>query len=210
MKPETFQVLALYAALAGTFSSPAQVTFTQITNAPIATDTGSFLGCAWGDYRNSGFQDLVVCNSPGTNAYYQNNGDGTFTRITQGNPVQDLNHHLGGVVGDYNNDGHLDLFISVAAFSTTPSYNQLFQNNGDGTFASVSGGVLTNQLGHFGPPSWADYDNDGFLDLFVPFHGVNNSNGDTNLLYHNNGDGTFSLVTSSAVTTWIRRIAGTI
>jgi hypothetical protein len=59
-------------------SSHAQTNFTKVTNGPIVTDLGNWAGCAWGDFRNTGFQDLVVANySPGTNACHQNYGDGT-------------------------------------------------------------------------------------------------------------------------------------
>src|SRR3974390_2902573 len=143
-------------------------TFTQITNSPVVTDSGNFVGVAWADFSNTGFQDLLVTGYFGeTNIFYHNNGDGTFTRVSAGDPVLDLDYHVGAVAGDYDNDGHPDLFISAGAFSPSATHNKLFHNNGDGTFSSVSGGVVTSQVGHFGPCNWVDYDQDGFLDLFV-------------------------------------------
>jgi hypothetical protein len=176
----------------------AQTTFTQVTNGSIVNDRGNWVGCVWGDFHNSGFLDLVAANyTPGTNAYYQNNG-GTFLKVSQGDPVQDSDYHLGAFAADYDNDGNLDLFVTAGGFASA-SHNRLYHNNGDGSFNRVSGGIVTNQLGYFGPAAWGDYDNDGFVDLYVSNHGVANPNGGTSYLYHNNGDGTFSKITTGAI-----------
>ena len=108
--------------------------------------------------------------------------------------------HIGAAQGDYDNDGNLDLAVSggIAVLHGLPT--ALYHGNGDGTFNRVSGGDLTNRLGHFGPCSWVDYDHDGFLDLFVADHGYVGS-GSTNALFHNNGDGTFTKITSGAIVT---------
>ena len=186
----------LGAALA---SAHAQTTFTQITNGPIVNDTGNFQCPVWADLHHSGFQDLVVTAYGGqNNVYYRNNGDGTFMKILQGNPVQDPDYHVCGGAGDYDNDGSLDLFVTAGAYSPSGSHNRLYHGNGDGTFSLLSGGVLANQLGYFSAGSWADYDNDGFLDLFISDYDATGSSG-KNLLFHNNGDGTFSQITSGAV-----------
>jgi len=189
-------------------TAAAQPTFTQITNGPIATDPGQFVGCVWADFNNHGFLDLLVCNyginggaSPGTNVFYRNNGDGTFTKISQGDPVQDADWHIYAGAGDYDNDGFLDLIVSAGVGAPSARRNILYHNNGDGTFSRVSGGSVTNRLGFFGPALWGDYDHDGFLDLFFANHGDQNNDGGKNLLFHNNGDGTFTNLTSGAVVT---------
>ena len=83
-------VLALGVFLTAQISAPAQVTFTQVTNGPVATDGGAFIGAAWGDFRNTGFLDLFVANwNVHTNVFYLNNGDGTFTKVAGRNPVLD-------------------------------------------------------------------------------------------------------------------------
>jgi len=83
--------------------------------------------------------------------------------------------------GDYDNDGYLDLFMSRGQNSDVPS--QLWRNNGDGTFTAITLGSLVNDLGKSAGAAWGDYDNDGFLDLFV-----SRSRGEANVLYHNNGN----------------------
>jgi len=195
------RVLSTLAALLASLAvARGQAEFTQITNGAIVTDAGEWSGPAWGDFHNSGFLDLINCNyNPGVNVYYRNNGDGTFTKISQGDPVQDSNYHVGGAQGDYDNDGNLDLFVSSGAFSPSPTQNVLYHNNGDGTFSAAGDSIVTNQLGHFGPCIWGDYDNDGFLDLFVADHGLANADGGKNQLFHNNGDGTFTQITTGIV-----------
>ena len=81
----------LFAALT---DCPAQTTFTKITEGDVVNDLGiGFVRGAWGDFNNDGFLDLFVNNKGGTNVLYQNNGNGTFTKITQGDPVQGANEH---------------------------------------------------------------------------------------------------------------------
>jgi hypothetical protein len=189
-------------------SGHAQTTFTKITNSPITTDPGRYLRCVWGDFHNDGFLDLFVCNWSATNVFYRNNGDGTFNKIITGDPVQDLDYHTGTAGADFDNDGHLDLLAAAGIGAPSGRALKLYKNNGDGTFNRSSGGVVTNQLGFFDAPNWADYDNDGFVDLFVSNNGNTSGTGGTNLLFHNNGDGTFTKVTSGTVVTDISVGAG--
>jgi len=199
MKRKCTVNLLVAALLAGAGAAPGQVTFTQITNGPIVTDPGHWAGCAWGDFHNTGFLDLVVCNyRPGTNAYYQNNGDGTFTRVLTGAPVADSDYHVYFAAGDYDNDGHLDLVETTGAFVPRVGQVTLYHNNGDGTFTTTDSGGLGGIAGHFGALVWGDFDNDGFLDVFAGDHGAADDNGTNNLLFHNNGAGTFTRITSGA------------
>jgi hypothetical protein len=162
------------------------VTFTRITNGLVATDGGDSSGAAWGDYDNDGFIDLFVGNNPSPNALYRNNGDGTFTKITNAAPALDRGY--GGAWGDFNNDGNLDLLIS------NQSANYLYRNDGNGAFTKVpfAGGASTLSWS----ASWADYNLDGWLDVFIA-NGANNND----ILLSNNHDGTFTRITNSPVVT---------
>src|SRR5262249_43117350 len=91
--------------------------------------------------------------------------------------------------GDFNRDGFIDLFVSPFNRASL-----LFSNNGDGTFTRVLNGSIVTDSGSTFGACWADYDNDGWLDLFV---GVNNQGNDW--LYHNNGNGSFTKITSGPV-----------
>ena len=125
-------------------------------------------------------------------AFYRNTGDGTFEDRTR---AAGLGDQLGGlycVQADYDNDGLLDIFVPRGAWFTTPMRPSLLRNTGNGTFTDV-----TRQAGLLGgmnaiTAQWADYDNDGFLDLFVC------GEAQANRLYRNKGDGTFEDVAAKA------------
>jgi len=108
-----------------------------------------------------------------------NKHDGTFTRIIAGTIVTDGGSSVGCTWGDYDNDGYLDLFVSNAANER----NFLYRNNGDGTFGRILSGNIVTDGGDSIGCVWGDYDNDGFLDLFVA-----NRAGQNNFLYHNDGN----------------------
>jgi len=165
-------------------------TFTKITDGAIVTDDQMSLGCAWGDYNGDGWPDLFVANV-GPNSLYTNNGDGTFTKVTTGDVVTDDQYSTGGSWGDYDNDGDLDLYVT----NFNDQVNALYQNNGDGTFTKVTSDAVVNDGAFSSSSAWGDYDNDGDLDLFVA-----NAKSEKNMLFENNGDGSFSKVTRGIVT----------
>jgi hypothetical protein len=151
-------------------------------------------GAIMDDFDNDGLLDLVVTTiDPGqAMAFYRNRGDGTFEDRTE---AAGLGRQYGGlncVQTDYNNDGFLDIFISRGAWFLYPMRPTLLRNNGDGTFTDV-----TRAAGLMDPvnsicATWADFDNDGFLDVFIC-----NETG-SNRLYRNRGDGTFEEVAARA------------
>ena len=181
-------------------------------------------GAAFFDYDADGDSDLYFVNGaplPGyiaeetpTNCFYQNNGDGTFTDITQKAQVGDTGYGHGCAVGDYNNDGRLDLYV------TNYGTNRLYHNNGDGTFTDVAEAAGVTEPRWSTSCAFADYDSDGNLDLYVvnyivfditenPWCGLkekgiraycepDNFPAQSDTLYRNNGDGTFTDVTKSA------------
>ena len=163
---------------------PQRIRFTDITQAAgihFVHNNGAFgkkflpetmgPGVAFIDYDNDGWQDIFIVNGtawpghPGrvsTPVLYHNNHDGTFTDVTKKAGLAIPMYGMGVAVGDYNNDGYDDLFV------TAYGQNHLFRNNGNGTFTDV-----TKQAGLVTPPefgasaAWFDYNRDGHLDLLV-------------------------------------------
>ncbi|MXY26775.1 tetratricopeptide repeat protein [Candidatus Poribacteria bacterium] len=146
-------------------------------------------GSAWGDYDNDGDLDIVAVGTYQPHVLYRNNGDGTFTNVAEQAGVADPRGGWGSLFADYDNDGYPDLYITRGGWSGAAE-NTLYHNNGDGTFTDV-----THTAGVADPQSsfcaaWADYDNDGYIDLYIA-NGVI-GDGAANVLYRNNGDGTFT------------------
>lgn len=121
-----------------------------------------------------------------------------FTRVTEGVLVTQSDASSGASWGDYDNDGNLDLFVAnmerLSAGETQIRHNRLYRNNGDGTFSEIVDSPVVRDNTYSASGIWGDYDNDGFLDLYVSNRSSGLSGGALNLFYHNNGDGTFSAV----------------
>jgi hypothetical protein len=179
-------------------------------------------GVCFLDYDNDGWQDILLVNSmdwPGHKtgksfpALYHNNRDGTFTDVTRQAGLAIEMYGLGCAVGDYDNDGKDDIYI------TTVGENHLFHNLGNGKFADVTAKAGVGDPGFSASAVWFDYDNNGKLDLFVAHYiewsiatdqycSLDNKNksyctpqtykGQSSTLFHNKGDGTFENVTKKA------------
>jgi enediyne biosynthesis protein E4 len=186
-------------------------------------------GVALFDYNNDGLLDIFFTNGAAIpsleksdpsywNRLFRNNGDGTFTDVTERAGLEGIGYSMGVAAGDYDNDGFVDLYVAGL------NRNQLFHNNGDGTFTDVTdkagvGGIIPKYGKGFSVAAgWFDYNDDGLLDLFV----VNYLNyniktatlcrqqglpvycapldflGTPNILFRNNGDGTFTDVSEQS------------
>ena len=186
-------------------------------------------GVAVFDYNNDGLLDIFFTNGAAIpslektdpnywNRLYRNNGDGTFTDVTEQAGVKGVGYSMGVAAGDYDNDGFVDLYV------TGVNRNQLLHNNGDGTFTDVTdkagvGGTIAG----YGKPwavaaGWFDSTNSGHLDLIVinyldysiasaklcsigstrTYCAPGNFKGTPNILYRNNGNGTFTDVSASS------------
>ncbi|MGA8102513.1 MAG: CRTAC1 family protein [Candidatus Acidiferrales bacterium] len=182
--------------------------FTDVTEAAglaTAGDGNYGMGVAVADYDNDGYPDIYVTNY-GKNTLYHNNGNGTFTDVTAKAGVAAGGWSCSAGFFDYDNDGHLDLFVTrymewdtkhskicggewqtycpPGEFPATT--NILYRNRGDGTFEDVSqrSGISTLKGRSLGV-AFADYDDDGFTDIYVTNDGMRQ------FLFHNNGNGTF-------------------
>ena len=162
-------------------------TFSNIASSAGVNDFGNGSGIAWGDYNNDGYLDLHVTNFGQANRLYQNNGDMTFEEVGSIAGVNDSGGGHSGAWADYDNDGHIDLYVV-----NYNANNRLYKNNGDETFRDVSIDAGVNDGSKGIGMVWGDYDNDGDIDLYV----VNQYS--ANLLYQNIGNGTFEDIANAA------------
>ncbi len=191
-------------------------TFVDVTEKTGVAGHGAYgTGVAVGDYDNDGFLDLYVTNY-GSNILYHNNGDGTFTDVTAKAGVTAGGWSSSAGFFDFDRDGKLDLYVvkyldydikdnpycgfqregyrmycDPRLFDGVP--DQLFRNNGDGTFTDVSKAAgIANPAGKGLGVAFGDFDQDGYIDIYIANDGVRN------FLYHNNGNGTFTDIAYSA------------
>ncbi|MHB1309674.1 MAG: FG-GAP-like repeat-containing protein, partial [Limisphaerales bacterium] len=179
-------------------------TFATVSNPPFPQTPAGWMSGAWADFDNDGRQDLVatlvnVTFSGNSCFVYFNEGDGTFHPI--GFDVALFN--WGVAVGDYNRDGFVDLLFNPCVASPREVQSVLYRNNGDRTFTRVSnqeaGSIV--RFGTHGAPAWADYDDDGWLDLYSPnWRGLDR-------LYRNDATGRFVSVTNTVTASTQQSVA---
>lgn len=167
-------------------------TFTKITTGDIVSTPSDSRSVNWIDVNSDGYVDLFISNGKKggeNNMLYLNKGDGTFSTVTGDPIVSDKMPSVGATWADTDNDGDPDCLV-------TNWYNQpnlFYENNGKGAFILSKNEPIANDFGYSETASWGDYDNDGFVDLYVTHSEGNLSN----TLYHNDGGNTFSKITTA-------------
>ncbi|MBI5614201.1 VCBS repeat-containing protein [Candidatus Gottesmanbacteria bacterium] len=157
-------------------------------------------GVSWADYDGDGKLDLLVVGGKKDKniKLYKNMGNDTFVDVTKDAGIHSPSIVSAGIFGDYDNDGCPDLYLSMASNSTDRIGNRdmLFHNTCKGTFVDVSSSAGMLNTYHATGAAWGDYDNDGYLDVYVTNIGADIGNKthviEPNILYHNNGNGTFT------------------
>lgn len=167
-------------------------TFTKVNAGELANYKQGAVTSAWADIDNDGDLDVVLTNNYG----YQNslyiNQNGSFVRNTSSESfLKESGYFHGASFADYDRDGNIDIFL--CNYMPT-KYHVLFKGHGDGTFSKINEGEIASEAHFSVGATWADYDNDGFPDLFIP-----NGRGEKNTLFHNNGNGTFTKIRQGAV-----------
>ena len=175
------------AGFTGIYTNNGDNTFSSISGLPFSGFFGS--EGDWGDYNNDGFVDLLLSAESnaapggGGTRIYKNNGNNTFTQILN------IDRGLCVTWGDYNNDGKLDFALAEGGSYSAPFTIKIYQNNGADSFSQDLSIVFPTTTQKYTRLNWFDYNKDGYMDLIA-------LRADSTLLYKNNGNGTFSKVSS--------------
>lgn len=172
-------------------------TFTEVPGAAglAAAASGRNIGSivAFADYDNDGLMDVAMSGDGDVQALYRNLGGGNFADVTAAAGIPVVPNGKGLAWGDYNNDGYPDLFVAKMHQGKVASGGSLYRNNGNGTFSDATSSAGLKTTANCSAALWGDYDNDGYLDLFLTNAGDTGVGpGNANFLFHNNGDGTFT------------------
>ncbi len=159
--------------------------YTKLTQGEIVNDAAPSIGAVWADVNGDGWQDAFVPNYGSSNVLYINNGDLTFEKVLMG----DSSNSSGATFGDIDNDGDFDLYVSNASKQD----NILYENDGNGNFTVKYVDFLSNDGGDSHGAAFGDFDNDGWLDLYVA-----NDREANNFLYINDGTGSFTKLVNAA------------
>jgi hypothetical protein len=173
-----------------------QTYFSRVTNTGDLNTSAGGISSSWGDINNDDLPDILKVFGSSVKIFV-NDGDGTFTEKSSGHLTSTSFFQNSAVFGDYNNDGNLDIYISNLGPGTPiqpgqplkPQINYLYKNSGAPNFSFdlITNNGLDADSNMTWTSSWVDYDNDGDIDLLVP-----GDQGDKDLFYENNGDGTFT------------------
>ena len=171
------------------FQNKGKGSFAAVAGSDIGKINTVATNASWGDFDNDGLVDLFLTTRGKGNRLLRNEGKQEFKLIQGGDLTSKAFDSRAAAWGDFDNDGLLDLFVANA-----DKPNQLFRNKGDGAFAEVSRQPFAQDNGVSVGCSWGDFDNDGWLDLFVA------NDGGQDFLYRNDGDGSFSRIEGTPVT----------
>ncbi|WP_208103851.1 FG-GAP-like repeat-containing protein [Flagellimonas ochracea] len=160
-----------------------------VQDLPISSNGLQSRQVTWVDFDNDGDNDFFATSDLGRCWFYRNDGNNNFTDILESSNIASPSWAYWGVAwGDYDNDGYLDAFLMVRASVDLMEHNLLYHNNGDGTFTDVTDSAGLHLTGKMTQSaSFFDYDRDGFQDIIL----ANDKDLVQNVLYKNNGDGTF-------------------
>ncbi len=171
------------------FTNEGDWTFTRVAAGPVVADPGMAVSCCWADIDADGRLDLFAAAHMTENFLYRQTDTG-FVRVTTGAIATDISHSNHAAFCDFDNDGDQDLFVANAWKN---KQDALYKNNGDGSFEKVSSDAVVDPVYDSYGGNWADYDNDGDMDLFV-------TASPSCKLYQNQGDGSFSEITDQPMT----------
>lgn len=170
--------------------------FTKVQNNPISSTPGDSRSVNWVDVNNDGFIDCFISNGPRggqNNSLYLNHGKGNFKMVMNDSIVNDHKPSDGATFADVDNDGDLDAFI-VNWYNVN---NLFYLNDGKGNFQQITKGDFVNDRGYSETAAFGDYDNDGFVDLYI----TNSEGRKNNFLYKNDQKGSFIKITTGAAVT---------
>ncbi len=208
-------VLALAAALFSRAPLDSDGSYRQVIKNSGLGLGPSYGGVSWGDYNSDGYLDLLAREG---NRYrlYRSNRDETFTDVTEKAGLGATGQASSATFGDYDNDGCPDVFFANGFSGNQGTPAKLYRSNCDGTFTDASERAGIKEAYHTTGVAWGDYDNDGFLDIYVATYGIlhfaktetswtiTGWTYEPNILYRNNGDGTF---TNTAATAGVKGLA---
>ena len=180
----------------GLFNDKNEVFIDVTKEASLYRLNDSYSHC-WGDIDGDSFMDIFIINHLMLPSLFRNNGNGTFQDITANSGLEKRGDLHGCAIGDYDNDGFQDIYVTIGAQRGKGlGSNRLYQNNGEGMFNDVASEAgVADPKGRGRSASWVDYNNDGYLDLFI----TNRKREDApSVLFENNGDGSFTNVSAKS------------
>ncbi|HRH63955.1 MAG TPA: CRTAC1 family protein [Bacteroidia bacterium] len=173
--------------------------FSKVTSGPVVTSPGDSRSVNWVDVNNDDLPDLMITNGPAggqNNFLYLNDAQGGFIAVTNDTIVHDSKPSDGATWADTDNDGDLDCFVA----NWYNSIGLYYTGNGNGTFVYQPGAGLTNGITYSETAAWGDYDQDGYVDLYVARSGGTVAT-NRNFLFHNNAGNSFTKITVGTPTT---------